>query len=174
MAYLYYVSKTWSKPLPEVYDPQDIADYFSRRPHVVALRLLEVVESNLDFFQYCWGLVLVLIKCHFTLNSVFLFFLLILWMLNVRKVVNFISAQCCRSSSWTRLTFKQWQAFNHVEVNYLKNHHLNPISVGHNFLFSPHPFQFEWLSERKSKDQFITALIIIRLLVVDTMSCIEL
>ncbi|KAG2723530.1 hypothetical protein I3760_02G173900 [Carya illinoinensis] len=43
--YLYYLSKAWSKPLPEVYDPQDIADYFSRRPHIVAFRLLEVFFS---------------------------------------------------------------------------------------------------------------------------------
>ncbi|TXG49556.1 hypothetical protein EZV62_025431 [Acer yangbiense] len=40
--YFYYRSKIWSKPLPEVYNPEDIADYFSCRPHIVALRLLEV------------------------------------------------------------------------------------------------------------------------------------
>lgn len=40
--YFYYLSKTWSKPLPEVYDPHSVADYFSCRPHVVTLRLLEV------------------------------------------------------------------------------------------------------------------------------------
>ncbi|KAJ7975079.1 Protein kinase superfamily protein [Quillaja saponaria] len=43
--YLYYMSKIWSKPLPEAYDPQDVADYFSCRPHVVALRLLQVFSS---------------------------------------------------------------------------------------------------------------------------------
>ncbi|XP_059456102.1 uncharacterized protein LOC132186243 [Corylus avellana] len=43
--YFYYLSKIWSKPLPEAYDPQDVADYFSCRPHVVALRLLEVFSS---------------------------------------------------------------------------------------------------------------------------------
>ncbi|KAE7996938.1 hypothetical protein FH972_001614 [Carpinus fangiana] len=43
--YFYYLSKIWSKPLPEVYDPQDVADYFSCRPHLVALRLLEVFSS---------------------------------------------------------------------------------------------------------------------------------
>ncbi|KAK4778322.1 hypothetical protein SAY87_018509 [Trapa incisa] len=43
--YFYYLSRVWSKPLPEIYDPQDIADYFSCRPHVVALRLFEVVSS---------------------------------------------------------------------------------------------------------------------------------
>lgn len=42
--YFYYLSKIWSKPPPEVYDPQDVAAYFSCRPHVVALRLLEVVK----------------------------------------------------------------------------------------------------------------------------------
>ncbi|XP_061996446.1 uncharacterized protein LOC133714364 [Rosa rugosa] len=43
--YFYYLSKSWSKPLPEVYDPESVADYFSCRPHVVTLRLLEVVSS---------------------------------------------------------------------------------------------------------------------------------
>ncbi|QHN78958.1 uncharacterized protein DS421_19g665940 [Arachis hypogaea] len=43
--YLYYLSKMWSKPLPEVYDPQDVAHYFSVRPHVVGLRVLEVFSS---------------------------------------------------------------------------------------------------------------------------------
>ncbi|KAL6980378.1 hypothetical protein U1Q18_022021 [Sarracenia purpurea var. burkii] len=43
--YFYYLSKSWTKPLPEVYDPQDVADYFTYRPHVVALRLLEVFSS---------------------------------------------------------------------------------------------------------------------------------
>ncbi|XP_048325890.2 uncharacterized protein LOC107413651 [Ziziphus jujuba] len=44
-AYFYYLSKIWSKPLPEVYDPQSVSDYFNCRPHVVALRLLEVLSS---------------------------------------------------------------------------------------------------------------------------------
>ncbi|XP_019427496.1 PREDICTED: uncharacterized protein LOC109335776 isoform X1 [Lupinus angustifolius] len=44
-SYFYYLSKIWSKPLPEVYDPQDVAHYFSARPHVVALRILEVFSS---------------------------------------------------------------------------------------------------------------------------------
>ncbi|KAL6128375.1 hypothetical protein ACLB2K_071730 [Fragaria x ananassa] len=43
--YFYYQSKSWSKPLPEVYDPQKVADYFSCRPHVVTFRLLEVVSA---------------------------------------------------------------------------------------------------------------------------------
>ncbi|XP_059628302.1 uncharacterized protein LOC132271059 isoform X2 [Cornus florida] len=43
--YFYYLSKKWTKPLPEGYDPQEVADYFSRRPHVVVLRLLEVFSS---------------------------------------------------------------------------------------------------------------------------------
>ena len=43
-SYFYYLSKMWTKPLPEVYDPQEVADYFSRRPHVVVFRLLEVVK----------------------------------------------------------------------------------------------------------------------------------
>lgn len=37
--------KIWSKPLPEVYDGQEIADYFNCRPHVVALRFLEVFSA---------------------------------------------------------------------------------------------------------------------------------
>ncbi|KAE9618377.1 putative cadmium-transporting ATPase [Lupinus albus] len=44
-SYFYYLPKIWSKPLPEVYDPQDVAHYFSARPHVVALRILEVFSS---------------------------------------------------------------------------------------------------------------------------------
>lgn len=42
--YFYYLSKIWSKPLPEVYDPKDVDDYFNSRPHLVAIRLIEVVE----------------------------------------------------------------------------------------------------------------------------------
>lgn len=44
-SYFYHLSKIWSKPLPETYDPQDVAHYFSARPHVVALRMLEVFSS---------------------------------------------------------------------------------------------------------------------------------
>ncbi|BBH09684.1 Protein kinase superfamily protein [Prunus dulcis] len=33
--------QVWSKPLPEVYDPESVGDYFRCRPHVVAFRLLE-------------------------------------------------------------------------------------------------------------------------------------
>ncbi|KAE9611418.1 hypothetical protein Lal_00011666 [Lupinus albus] len=44
-SYFYYLSKIWSKPLPEVYDPQDVAHYFNARPHVVGLRILEVFSS---------------------------------------------------------------------------------------------------------------------------------
>ncbi|KAJ8765850.1 hypothetical protein K2173_020366 [Erythroxylum novogranatense] len=40
--YFYYISKLWSKPLPEAYDPQDVADYFNCRPHIVAFRFIEV------------------------------------------------------------------------------------------------------------------------------------
>ncbi|XP_073012032.1 uncharacterized protein [Typha latifolia] len=34
--------KNWFTPLPEQYDPQKVADYFSYRPHVLALRIIEV------------------------------------------------------------------------------------------------------------------------------------
>lgn len=40
--YFYYLSLMWTKPLPEIYDPQEVAVYFNLRPHIVALRLLEV------------------------------------------------------------------------------------------------------------------------------------
>nr|XP_043616523.1 uncharacterized protein slr1919 [Erigeron canadensis] len=43
--YYYYLSKMWSKPLPEVYNPQEADDYFKCRPHIVALRLIEVFGS---------------------------------------------------------------------------------------------------------------------------------
>eukprot|EP00262_Sarcandra_glabra_P006917 TRINITY_DN19477_c0_g1_i2.p1 TRINITY_DN19477_c0_g1~~TRINITY_DN19477_c0_g1_i2.p1 ORF type:complete len:812 (+),score=125.18 TRINITY_DN19477_c0_g1_i2:159-2594(+) len=43
--YLQHVSKIWSMPLPEHYDLQKVADYFSCRPHVLALRVFEVFSS---------------------------------------------------------------------------------------------------------------------------------
>ncbi|KAF8395210.1 hypothetical protein HHK36_019153 [Tetracentron sinense] len=43
--YFYHLSKIWSRPLPEVYDPQEVIEYFSCRPHVVALRFIEVFSS---------------------------------------------------------------------------------------------------------------------------------
>ncbi|GAY49580.1 hypothetical protein CUMW_120180 [Citrus unshiu] len=42
--YFYHMLKIWSKPLPEVYNPQDVADYFNCRPHIVGLRLLELQD----------------------------------------------------------------------------------------------------------------------------------
>ncbi|CAI0411754.1 unnamed protein product, partial [Linum tenue] len=47
-SYFYYLSKIWSKPLPEVYDPEAVADYFNCRPHVVAFRLLEALSGLHD------------------------------------------------------------------------------------------------------------------------------
>lgn len=44
-SYLYYLAKMWTKPLPEIYDPQNVTDYFTLRPHVVTLRLLEVFAA---------------------------------------------------------------------------------------------------------------------------------
>lgn len=52
ISYFYSLSKIWEKPLPEVYAPEDVADYFSCRPHVVALRLIEVNEGH--FFKNFW------------------------------------------------------------------------------------------------------------------------
>nr|GEU67489.1 kinase superfamily protein isoform 1 [Tanacetum cinerariifolium] len=43
--YYYYLSKMWAKPLPEVYDAKEADDYFKCRPHVVALRLIEVFSA---------------------------------------------------------------------------------------------------------------------------------
>lgn len=42
LSYFYCLAKLWTGPLPEKYDPQEVADYFKLRPHVVAFRLLEV------------------------------------------------------------------------------------------------------------------------------------
>ncbi|KAJ4976145.1 hypothetical protein NE237_001251 [Protea cynaroides] len=44
-SYFYHLSKIWSRPLPEVYNPEEIAEYFSCRPHLVALRLIEVYRG---------------------------------------------------------------------------------------------------------------------------------
>ncbi|XP_077227567.1 protein kinase superfamily protein [Tasmannia lanceolata] len=43
--YFYHVSQVWSTPLPDVYDPQRVADYFNCRPHILAFRVLEVFSS---------------------------------------------------------------------------------------------------------------------------------
>lgn len=42
--YLRHVSQVLSMPLPEVYDQQRVAIYFSCRPHVLMFRMLEVLE----------------------------------------------------------------------------------------------------------------------------------
>ncbi|XP_052199023.1 uncharacterized protein LOC127806070 isoform X2 [Diospyros lotus] len=44
-SYFYHLSRSWSRPLSEVYDPEEVAGYFALRPHVLALRLLEVFFS---------------------------------------------------------------------------------------------------------------------------------
>ncbi|CAA0825305.1 Protein kinase superfamily protein [Striga hermonthica] len=41
-SYFYHLSKMWTKPLPEMYDAEEVTEYFTLRPHVVGLRLLEV------------------------------------------------------------------------------------------------------------------------------------
>ncbi|GAA0150599.1 hypothetical protein LIER_09510 [Lithospermum erythrorhizon] len=43
--YFYCLSKMWTKPLPETYNPEEVAMYFSLRPHLVTLRLLEVFTT---------------------------------------------------------------------------------------------------------------------------------
>ncbi|OWM70178.1 hypothetical protein CDL15_Pgr026028 [Punica granatum] len=45
ISYFYCLSRVWSKALPETYDPEGVADYFICRPHVVALRLIEVLSA---------------------------------------------------------------------------------------------------------------------------------
>ncbi|KAK4436016.1 hypothetical protein Salat_0765300 [Sesamum alatum] len=45
VGYYYYLAKMWTKPLPEFYDAQEVTDYFTLRPHVVALRVLEVFTA---------------------------------------------------------------------------------------------------------------------------------
>lgn len=44
-SYFYYTAKMWTKPLPETYDAEEVTEYFTLRPHVVALRLLEVFTA---------------------------------------------------------------------------------------------------------------------------------
>ncbi|XP_021757383.1 uncharacterized protein LOC110722422 [Chenopodium quinoa] len=44
-SYFYRMSKVWQSPLPEVYDAEGVSDYFHCRPHVVALRLIEVFAA---------------------------------------------------------------------------------------------------------------------------------
>ena len=39
--YFYYLSKMWYRPFLKVYDPQDVAHYFSSKAHVVGLQILE-------------------------------------------------------------------------------------------------------------------------------------
>ncbi|KAI3470454.1 hypothetical protein Pfo_027117 [Paulownia fortunei] len=45
VGYFYYLSKMWTKPLPEFYDAEEVTEYFILRPHVVTLRLLEVFTA---------------------------------------------------------------------------------------------------------------------------------
>ena len=48
--YWYSLSKMWTKPLPETYDAEAVTEYFTLRPHVVILRLLEVIKSLAGIF----------------------------------------------------------------------------------------------------------------------------
>uniref|UniRef100_A0A1D1YUA7 Uncharacterized protein sll0005 n=1 Tax=Anthurium amnicola TaxID=1678845 RepID=A0A1D1YUA7_9ARAE len=43
--YLRCMSQSWSVPLPEIYDPQTVDHYFKCRPHILAVRVLEVFSS---------------------------------------------------------------------------------------------------------------------------------
>lgn len=42
--YLRHASQVWFMPLPEVYDHERVAYYFSCRPHVLVFRMVEVFE----------------------------------------------------------------------------------------------------------------------------------
>lgn len=44
-SYFHQLSKVWSTPLPEYYDPEKVAAYFNCRPHVLAVRVIEVLSS---------------------------------------------------------------------------------------------------------------------------------
>ncbi|KMT17380.1 hypothetical protein BVRB_2g038350 [Beta vulgaris subsp. vulgaris] len=44
-SYFYSMSKTWSRPLPEIYDAEVVSNYFNCRPHIIAFRLLEVFTA---------------------------------------------------------------------------------------------------------------------------------
>ncbi|KAK1266643.1 hypothetical protein QJS04_geneDACA015361 [Acorus gramineus] len=46
--HLHQLTKIWSMPLPETYDPQIIAFYFSCRPHVLVFRVLEFNKIGLE------------------------------------------------------------------------------------------------------------------------------
>ncbi|KAL8491951.1 hypothetical protein ACS0TY_023522 [Phlomoides rotata] len=47
-SFFYYLTKMWTKPLPEMYDADVVTEYSTLRPHVVALRLLEHSFSNIS------------------------------------------------------------------------------------------------------------------------------
>lgn len=49
--YFYHLSKMWTKPLPETYDAEEVTEYFKLRPHVVGLRLLEVIYCFEKLFE---------------------------------------------------------------------------------------------------------------------------
>ncbi|EPS60983.1 hypothetical protein M569_13817, partial [Genlisea aurea] len=44
-AYFYHRLRMWTKPLPDVYDAELVTEYFILRPHVVAIRLIEVFTA---------------------------------------------------------------------------------------------------------------------------------
>ncbi|PKA53396.1 putative aarF domain-containing protein kinase [Apostasia shenzhenica] len=43
--YVQSVFEVWTTPLPEFYDPEKVEQYFSCRPHVLLLRMIEVLAS---------------------------------------------------------------------------------------------------------------------------------
>ncbi|KAJ4955117.1 hypothetical protein NE237_011900 [Protea cynaroides] len=55
VSYFYHLSKIWSRPLPEVYNPEEIVEYFSCRPHLAALRLIERLRT--EWISESWSLI---------------------------------------------------------------------------------------------------------------------
>ncbi|EHA8590376.1 hypothetical protein COCNU_scaffold017833G000010 [Cocos nucifera] len=46
--YIQLASRIWSVPLPDLYDPQKVSDYFNCRPHVLAFRIIELGSPYLQ------------------------------------------------------------------------------------------------------------------------------
>lgn len=49
--YFWHSSKVLSTPMPEIYDPQAVADYFICRPHVLGFRIIEVSKQQNLFYS---------------------------------------------------------------------------------------------------------------------------
>lgn len=56
--YFWHSSKVLSTPMPEIYDPQAVADYFICRPHVLGFRIIEVSKQQNLFYSVSFFLFL--------------------------------------------------------------------------------------------------------------------